>query len=241
MASNGKPQSERYVFSLQSNVAAGSVKDAAVRQDKGRMKSARTGTQQPAPPKKPRRPHRLNTATARPKNNPVSKRKTVHLTIWIDPIVKAELQRIAKAEGLTVSKTGSAFLEQALQDNVDMHYSALLEPIIRHEIRKQMQGISNRLAFLLARNAFSSEQTRALTTNILGRMANITEEELKTILAMTKRTAKGNLTRRNPELEGLYGNCQSLLYEKQSYCKSSHPVYPTPAGQRRGEGSAGTL
>jgi hypothetical protein len=63
-----------------------------------------------------------------------------------------------------------------------------------------MQGISNRLAWLLARNAFASEQTRSLVTNILGRQSGMTEETLKTILVMTKRSAKGNLTRRNPEL-----------------------------------------
>jgi hypothetical protein len=216
MASNGKPQFLRQIFSQQANGAAGSVRDAAVRQDKGRISSARIGTAQPAPQTKPLRPHRLNTATARSKNKPTPKRKTVHLTIWIDPIVKRELQRLAAQEGLTVSKTGSAFLEQALQNNVDMHYSALLEPIIKHEIHKQMQGISNRLAFLLARNAFSSEQTRAIAANILGRQDDMTEEELKTILAMTKRTAKGNLTRRNPELEELISAIKQWLdHEEQ--------------------------
>jgi K+-sensing histidine kinase KdpD len=74
-----------------------------------------------------------------------------------------------------------------------------------------MQGISNRLAFLLARNAFSSEQTRAIATNILGRQSGMTEETLKNILAMTKRTAKGNLTRRNPELEELIAAIKQWL------------------------------
>jgi hypothetical protein len=211
MASNRKPQLLRQIFSQQSNVAAAEAVDASVRQDKGRISSARTGTPQLAPHEKPPRPHSLNTATARSKKKPIPKRQTVHLTLWVDPIVKAELQRLAAQEGLTVSKTGAAFLEQALQNNVDMHYSALLEPIIRHEIHKQMQGISNRLAFLLARTAFSSEQTRSLATNILGRQSGMTEETLKTILAMTKRTAKGNLTRRNPELEELISAIKQWL------------------------------
>jgi hypothetical protein len=74
-----------------------------------------------------------------------------------------------------------------------------------------MQGISNRLAFLLARTAFSSEQTRFIATNILGRQDGMTEETLKTILAMTKRTAQGNLTRRNPELEELIAAIKQWL------------------------------
>jgi hypothetical protein len=216
MAGNGKPQLLRNIFQNQSKGGVANAVNASVRQDKGRISSARTGTPQPAPHTKPLRPHRLNTATARSKNKPKPKRKTVHLTIWIDPIVKGELQRIAKAEGLTVSKTGSAFLERALQNNVDMQYNALLEPIIKTAIHDAMRGISNRLAFLLARNAFSAEQTRAIAANILGRMPDMNEEELKSILAMTKRTAQGNLTRRNPELEELIAAIKQWLdYEEQ--------------------------
>jgi hypothetical protein len=85
------------------------------------------------------RPHGLNTEAARSKNKPKPKRKTIHLTLWVDPIVKRELQRVAELEGLTVSKTGVAFLKQALQQNVDMHYSALLTLIIETAIDKHRQ------------------------------------------------------------------------------------------------------
>jgi DNA transposition AAA+ family ATPase len=129
--------------------------------------------------------------------------------------VKRELQRLAEQEGLTVSRTGAAFLKQALQNNVDMHYSALLEPIIKSAIRKEIQGTTNRLTFLLARNAFTSEQTRNLVTNILGRQSGMTEETLKTILDMTKRTAQGSLTRRNPELEELIQALKEWLEEQE--------------------------
>jgi hypothetical protein len=115
MASNGKPQSVKNVFSYQQNGAVAETLDAAVRQDKGRISSARTATPQPAPHPKPPRPHALSNGATRSQNSPTTKRKTVHLTLWVDPIVKRELQRLAEQEGLTVSKTGAAFLEQALQ------------------------------------------------------------------------------------------------------------------------------
>jgi hypothetical protein len=211
MASNGKPQLITHVFSLQANGAAGNARNAAVGQDKGRISSARIATAQPASRTHPLRAQALNTGAARSKNKPKPKRQTIHLTLWVEPIVKRELQRIAQAEGLTVSKTGAAILKQALQHNVDMHYSALLTPIIEAAIDKRMRARDARLAFLLARNAFSSEQTRALAANILGRQSGMTEETLKTILEMTKRTAKGNLTRRNPELEELIGVIKQWL------------------------------
>jgi hypothetical protein len=158
MTSNGKPQFLRQVFSQQSNVAAGEAGDAAVSQDKGRMKSARTGTPQPAPRQNPMRPHKLSSSTTRSQNRPKPKRKTVHLTLWVDPIVKRELRRIAEQEGVTVSKTGAAFLKQALQHNVDMHYSTLLTPIIETAIDKRMRSRDARLAWLLVRVALTPDR-----------------------------------------------------------------------------------
>jgi hypothetical protein len=203
MANNKNPQSLKNVFLRQSNGAGAATLDASVRQDKARISSARVASPQPAAVTKITRAQPLNNNPSRSQNNLVHKTRAVHLDLWVDPIVKAELQRIAKLEELTVSKVGASFLTQALQNNVDMHYSALLEPIIESAIRKEMQGMSNRFAWLITRNVFASEQTRAIATNILGRQSGMTEETLKTILAMTKRTAKGTLTRRNPELEEL--------------------------------------
>jgi hypothetical protein len=39
----------------------------------------------------------------------------------------------------------------------------------------------------------------------------MTEENLKSIIAMSKQTAKGNLTRRNPELEELIAAIKQWL------------------------------
>jgi hypothetical protein len=167
------------------------------------------------------RPHSLSSKPTRSQNRPNPKRKTVHLTLWVDPIVKRELQRIAEQEGLTVSKTGAALLKQALQHNVDMHYSALLEPIIRSEIQQQMKGISSRLAWLLVRIAFDTGQTRSLVTNILGRQQGITEDMLKTILTMSQRTAKGNITRRSPELKELFDAVEKWLAEDEEKDRSN--------------------
>jgi len=206
MASNGNPQSERYVFSQQANGAAGDAGRRFGRQDKARIASARTATCQPAPHTKPMRAHALNTGAARSQKKPNPKRKTVQLTLWIEPIVKRELQRIAQEEGLTVSKTGATFLKQALQHNVDMHYSQLLTPIIEAAIDRRMRARDNR---------FTSEQTRSLATNILGRQSGMTEETLKTILAMTKRAAQANLTRRNPEFAELLAAVKQWLADTE--------------------------
>jgi hypothetical protein len=203
MMSNGKPQFLRHIFSLQSNGAASNAGNASVVQDKARIASAQVRTRQPAPLTKSTRAKPLNSKLPRSQNRPTRTKRTEKLTLWVEPIVKEELERIAKREKLSLSKSGAAFLKRSLQQNIDLEYSALLTPIIEAAIDKRMRSRDNRLAWLLVRVAFASEQTRAIAANILGRQQGMTEETLKTILAMTKRSAQGNLTRRNPELEEL--------------------------------------
>jgi hypothetical protein len=145
--------------------------------------------------------------------------------------VKRELQRLAAQEGLTVSKPAAGFLEQALQNNVDMQYSALLTPIIEAAIEKRMRARDARLSWLLTRNAFAVEQTRTIVANILGRQPHVTEEELKTILAMTKRTAQGNLTRRNPEVEELIATVTQWLDDTEKEPPQHRKPSPNALGE----------
>jgi hypothetical protein len=187
----------------QSSATVGATTLRRVGQDKPRSPRARIASPQPAPLQKDMRPQQLSRNASRSQNRPTPKRKTVHLTLWVKPVVKTELQRRAEREGVSVSATGGAFLEQALQQHVDMHYGALLQPIIEQAIRKHMRGMSTRLAWLLVRVAFDSGQTRSLVTNILGRQSGVTPDVLKSILDGSSKTAKGNITRRTPQLTEL--------------------------------------
>jgi hypothetical protein len=203
MVNNGKAQSAKKVFQNQSNSVINPQTHGDVRQDKARGKSARVGTRQPAPHEQPPRAQPLNPNFPRSKPSNVQKTRTVQLTVWVQPVIKAEIQRLAAQEGLSISATSAAFLEKALQQHIDMQYSALLQPIIENAIKKQMQGMATRFASLLVRVAFDAGQTKSLVTNLLGRQPGVTEEVLKNILARTQQLAKGNITRRTPQLTEL--------------------------------------
>src|SRR5918992_2691612 len=112
MPSNGNHQSERFVFPLQSNGAAGKRFDASVVQDKTALTRGSPASDQPAPLPKPARSHPLNNNPQRSKKHGSSRRKTVHLVLWVNPIVKAELQRIAEQEGLSMSRAGGELLSR---------------------------------------------------------------------------------------------------------------------------------
>jgi hypothetical protein len=149
--------------------------------------------------------------TPRSQNTPVAKRRTVQLTLWTHPIVKAEIQRIAKREGVSDSAVGAAFLEKALQQNADLEYGALLRPIIESAIKENLQTMSTRLALLLVRVAFASEQTRSLVTNILKRQPGLSSEALDDILDRSADAAKGKITKKTPQLEELIAEVKAWL------------------------------
>ena len=92
-----------------------------------------------------------------------TKRQTVQFTTWVKPSVKAELQRIAEAEGLTVSRTGAAALEEWLARRSHVQHRGIFQPMIEQAIAKEMRAYSSRIAMLLVRSMFTSEQTRAIT------------------------------------------------------------------------------
>ena len=125
------------------------------------------------------------------------------MTIWVEREVKAEVDRIARQEGLSVSATGAAFLREAVRQKLHVQHAVLLQPIIEQAIRRQMGTLSTRLAWLLVRVAFDAGQTRSLVTNILGRQAGVSPEVLKTILAGSGKSAKANITRRTPQMAEL--------------------------------------
>jgi hypothetical protein len=215
MASNGKPQFFKNIFQNQSK---GGVANAGGRfgvQDKVRTSSVRLGSRQPVRDATATRTEATGNKDTRAKNPTIHKKQRVLVGLWIEPVVKAELQRLAAQEGLTVSATGAALLKQALQNNVNMHYSELLTPIIEAAIDKRMRSRDSRLAWLLVRVAFDTGQTKSLVTNILGKQSGMTEETLKSILAMSQRSAKGNITRKTPQLTELMEALEKWLAEEK--------------------------
>jgi hypothetical protein len=132
-----------------------------------------------------------------------AKRQTVKLTIWAKPAVKGELQHIADAEGLSLSRTGAAALEDWLARRSHIQHRGIFQPMIERAIAKEMRAYSSRIVLLLVRSMFASEQTRALATNILGRQPGVTQPVLDHILDGTSDTAKRNIRRVTPQLASL--------------------------------------
>src|SRR2546423_2286205 len=90
----------------------------AGRQDNTTPPRERAATRQPVTVEKDARTRQMETPFPRTQKRYSSKRKTMPVMLWVKPVVKSELQRIAEQEGLSISSVGAAFLENALQQNL---------------------------------------------------------------------------------------------------------------------------
>src|SRR5437762_1684853 len=170
---------------------------------------------QPAPRQKDTRTAPKDAQTQSPHRKKTRLGKDIQLNLWVRPVVKAELERVAKRESVSVSAAGEALLEKALQQDISTQHSALLDTIIQKAIAKQMRSYSTRIALLLVRVAFAGEQTRSIVTNILSRHPGVTQDMLTRILNGSSNAAKRNITRKTPQLETIINEVEQWFTQAQ--------------------------
>ena len=143
------------------------------------------------------------------------------MQLWVNPIVKAEVQRQAELTGLSVSATGAALLEEILRQKLHVQQAATLETVLEKIIAKANRSLATRLSWLLVRIAFDTGQTRVLATNTLGMQEGMTEENLKEILATADKRTKANLTRKTPQLTDLMEAVEKWLLDGEKEGKTN--------------------
>jgi hypothetical protein len=199
-------QKSRNIFSQQSFSPNGVQPLRGVGQDKGIPTFARTASTQPDPMKKDTRAHSLNKDRDRSQNTSKRKLRAVKATTWLNPLVKAELERKAALTGLSLSKVMAAALEEWVQQDIHRQYNALLHPMIRQVIREEFRSFGNRMVFFLMRIAFASEQSRILITNILDRILRreeAPEQTLTTLVDQSNKMARRNIIQKTPQIKSL--------------------------------------
>src|SRR5436190_4165577 len=137
-------------------------------------------------------------------------RQTVQVSAWVKPAIKAELQRLAQQDGLSLSQTCGVLLAEAIRQKLHIQHAILLQPIIETTLNKHMRSLSTRLALLLARGAFESGQTKRLVVHVL-KHSGVNQAMLKAILEDASRGARMNLLRKTPQLETVLAEVQAWL------------------------------
>jgi hypothetical protein len=142
-------------------------------------------------------------------------RQTVQVSAWVKPAVKAELLRLATQDGLSLSQTCAALLEEAIRQRLHIQHAVLLQPIIEQAIKKHLHARDNRLALLLARAAYESGQTKRLMVHLL-KHSKVNQVVLKAMLEDASRGARTSLLRKTPQLETVLTEVAAWLIETDS-------------------------
>ncbi len=124
MPNTRHPQSSQNIFAPRQNAVVSRQSVQGVGQDKRAFASARSTSRQPAPDTKRLRAQPLKHKRIRSHINYTLGQKAEKVTVWVKPGVKAEIERIAAEQGLSVSATGAAFLEEAVRQKLHVHVIA---------------------------------------------------------------------------------------------------------------------
>jgi hypothetical protein len=209
------PQFTRNSLQPQSHDRLSAQPLRGVWQDKRATLPARKGIQQPARMATPSARSKVNNNLARTQNHLSAAAPLVQLPLWVKPIVKAEVQRLGEMSGLSASAQGAALLEEMLRQKLHIQQAATLETVLEKIITRAMSRRDARLAHLLVRIAFASEQGRGLDSTILSRMPGMTPPLHDQILDDTAKAAKKKITRSSPQLEDIMKDLEALFSEQE--------------------------
>lgn len=141
-------------------------------------------------------------AQLRPKHHGSQKRKLVEVSGCITRQTFNELERMREQGGTKLSRSSvvGTLVTKGVQGNVDMQYGALLEPIIKNEIKKDIGGYINQIVFLAENAYFKAAEANFKLDEIL-RYFLRDSSELHKIQADAREYARSALSQKRGEKE----------------------------------------
>ncbi len=167
MVSKILTQSPRNVFQHQPHPSNRLRPRGGVWQDKSAEESDRAATRQPAALLNSSRSRGLRTEMFRSNKLDYTRAKLVPMTSHVHPLIRAEAERIADHEGLSLSQIGSTAIEELVRKKLHKQQESLLFPTLTQWLRNELRKFGNRIVDLLLRTAIASEQARILITEVL--------------------------------------------------------------------------
>ncbi len=214
MSNTAAQQKEQILFHYQPNSTKTHHTTREVRQDKATPR--RSGSAFFEPQYATPQPYGVHTAsrpasdrnaqTSRmPKHHGSQKRRVKEVSGCISPATFEAVERMRDQGGTKLSRSSvvGSLITQGVQKHTDMHYGALLEPVVKAAIQKEMHAFRTLFQWLLVRIAFDTNQTRSLVTNMLSRQPGISKEARDAILLETARSARTNIFGKSPQLTEL--------------------------------------
>jgi predicted kinase len=199
-----QPSLKRNIYQNQSKQLKNGKSHGGVRLDKNGLASGRAASDQPASDSGVSDKSVSGTKSYRSKSDSKSSRAKVPFTIHIDPILKAEVKRLAELntgnENDSASAEGAALLEAMVRQKIHLQQAATLDTTLERLMAKFYRRMAGKLAFFLTIIVFNTGNTNVLVNNLLGMQKGMSEELLKDILRDADRQTKRSLSRKYPDL-----------------------------------------
>jgi hypothetical protein len=116
------------------------------------------------------------------------------------------MARQAREEGIYLSEVGAKACAAWIRNSIQQQQDDLFEPRLRHMMREEIQALGERLVFFEMRNAFSSEHTRILTTDLYKRQLQkegMSLDKIYELLDKSDEMARQNITKKSPKFNGM--------------------------------------
>jgi hypothetical protein len=208
------------IYTNQSQPITNKKDSRNVRQDKDAPERVRLASEEPVMVIDTPRTPPQNTKSTRVQNR-ANRRKLRQVASWVDEPIIAQLQELARSQGLSMSQTIHDLLKEILRQKFHQQQAATLPSIIEKAVAKSNRSLATRLSWLLVRIAFDTGQTRVLATNTLGMQEGMTQDSLKEILETADKRTKANLTRKTPQLTQLMEAVEKWLLEGEKEGKTN--------------------
>ena len=182
-----------------------------VRQDNPTPPRARAASPQPAPLKNKMRPPPYDADTAVTRPGRPKMKQTRHTTIHLKLRVRADLERKAKEDGLSISATGANILEWFFQQSLYTQNAATLDTAVDKSIGRHMRAYSDRQATLQVRDLIKTEMIVDIVTILLARQPGMNEKTLQEIVSTAHDKARARLTLITPQLKTLIEAVKKLF------------------------------
>jgi hypothetical protein len=196
----------------------GNARVRGVVQDKGLLSQALKASVQPGSVVNGQSPQAMGSNGDRSPSRAPAPVRLVHCTFWIDPRVRAEMERQAKEEGIYLSEVGAKACAAWVRNSIQQQQDDLFEPRLRHMMRDEIQAIGERLVFFEMRNAFASEQTRIITIDLYKRQLQkegVSREKFYELLDKSDEMARKNITQKSPKFTGMLADWEADNTEKR--------------------------
>jgi hypothetical protein len=142
----------------------------------------------------------------RSQSRSLSPEKLVHSTLWLNPRVRAELEREAKDRGIPFSQMGAIACRDWVRYEIHRQQTTLFEAKQRAIIREEIQRLKDSLVPFEIKNARASEQTRIVMANVYKRILKadgVTPQRFYEILDEIDEMADNNIKQRSPKFSRL--------------------------------------